>query len=76
MQTRRQTRDQVLEVAVEADGAALGATRVLEEHANEQWIDLVHGTPAYTPDGRLVCSLNDMATDTNRLTMDGRPFTP
>ena len=76
VQNRRQTRDQVLEVAVEADGAALGATRVLEEHAKEQWIDLVHGTPAYTPDGRLVCSLNDMATDTNRLTMDGRPFTP
>ncbi|TCF48024.1 prolyl oligopeptidase family serine peptidase [Bifidobacterium longum] len=76
VQNRRQTRDQVLEVTVEADGAALGATRVLEEHANEQWIDLVHGTPAYTPDGRLVCSLNDMATDTNRLTMDGRPFTP
>ena len=76
VQNRRQTRDQVLEVAVAADGAALGATRVLEEHANEQWIDLVHGTPACTPDGRLVCSLNDMATDTNRLTMDGRPFTP
>lgn len=76
VQNRRQTRDQVLEVAVAADGAALGSTRVLEEHANEQWIDLVHGTPAYTPDDRLVCSLNDMATDTNRLTVDGRPFTP
>ncbi len=76
VQNRRQTRDQVLEVAVATDGAALGATRVLEEHANEQWIDLVHGTPAYTPDDRLVCSLNDMATDTNRLTVDGRPFTP
>ena len=76
VQNRRQTRDQVLEVAVAADGAALGATRVLEEHANEQWIDLVHGTPAYTPDDRLVCSLNDMAADTNRLTVDGRPFTP
>ena len=76
VQNRRQTRDQVLEVAVAADGAALGATRVLEEHANEQWIDLVHGTPAYTPDDRLVCSLSDMATDTNRLTVDGRPFTP
>ena len=76
VQNRRQTRDQVLEVAVAADGAALGATRVLEEHANEQWIDLVHGTPAYTPDGRLVCPLNDMAANTNRLTMDGRPFTP
>ena len=76
VQNRRQTRDQVLEVAVAADGAALGATRVLEEHANDQWIDLVHGTPAYTPDGRLVCPLNDMAADTNRLTVDGRPFTP
>ena len=125
VQNRRQTRDQVLEVAVETaeepealsdDVAAtwaqaasadqseriaetdvvefggdnetgetssfassaptLGATRVLEEHANEQWIDLIHGTPAYTTDGRLVCSLNDMDTDTNRLTVDGRPFTP
>ena len=47
VQNRRQTRDQVLEVAVAADGAALGATRVLEEHANEQWIDLVHGIPFY-----------------------------
>ena len=76
VQNRRQTRDQVLEVAVAADGAALGATRVLEEHANDHWIDLIHGTPAYTPDGRLVCPLNDMAADTNRLTVDGRPFTP
>ena len=76
VQNRRQTRDQVLEVSVTADGAALGATRVLEEHANDQWIDLIHGTPAYTPDGRLVCPLNDMAADTNRLTVDGRPFTP
>ena len=125
VQNRRQTRDQVLEVAVETaeepealsdDVAAtwaqaasadqserivetdvvefggdneigetssfassaptLGATRVLEEHANEQWIDLIQGTPAYTTDGRLVCSLNDMDTDTNRLTVDGRPFTP
>ena len=76
VQNRRQTRDQVLEVAVAADGAALGATRVLEEHANDQWIDLIHGTPAYTPDGQLVCPLNDMAADTNRLTVDGRPFTP
>ena len=76
VQNRRQTRDQVLEVAVAADGVALGATRVLEEHANDQWIDLIHGTPAYTPDGRLVCPLNDMAADTNRLTVDGRPFTP
>lgn len=71
VQNRRQTRDQVLAVSV-----ADGSTRVLEEHANEQWIDIVDGTPAYTPDGRLVCALNDMAVDTNRLTVDGVPFTP
>ncbi|KAB7788802.1 cytochrome C [Bifidobacterium cebidarum] len=112
VQNRRQTADQVLEVAVAAaeepetldetvavawaqltvadaidsgdvadladgdDAPQLGATRVLEEHTNDQWIDLVPGTPAYTPSGHLVCSLNDMEADTNRLTVDGRPFTP
>ncbi|WEV64980.1 alpha/beta fold hydrolase [Bifidobacterium sp. ESL0732] len=70
VQNRRQTRDQVLEVQPD------GRTRVLEEHANDQWIDLVLGTPAFTPNGRLVCALNDMDADTNRLTVDGKPFTP
>lgn len=70
VQNRRQTRDLVLEVAAD------GRTRVLEEHANEQWIDIVLGTPAFTPDGRLICAFNDMETDTNRLTVDGKPFTP
>ncbi|WEV67398.1 prolyl oligopeptidase family serine peptidase [Bifidobacterium sp. ESL0769] len=70
VQNRRQTRDQVLEVQSD------GRTHVLEEHANDQWIDLVLGTPAFTPDGRLVCALNDMDADTNRLTVDGKPFTP
>lgn len=54
----------------------LGATEVLEEHTNDQWIDIIHGTPAYTPDGRLICALNDMNSDTNRLTVNGVPFTP
>lgn len=118
VQNRRQTRDQVLEVAVAAaeepellddatvaewniaiannaedafgmvDAAdvpdvsglgsapAFGATRVLEEHTNQQWIDLIPGTPAYTPNGHVVCALNDMESDTNRLTIDGHPFTP
>lgn len=78
VQNRRQTRDQVLEVAVARPTGEhpFGSTRVLEEHANEQWIDLVAGTPAFTPDGRLVCAWNDMEGDTNRLTVDGRAFTP
>jgi len=70
VQNRRQTKDQVLEVAPS------GAVSVLETHANDQWIDLVPGTPAFTPDGRLVCPMNDMDTDTNRLTVDGKLFTP
>lgn len=70
VQNRRQTRDQVLEVQPD------GRTKSLEEHANDQWIDIVPGVPSFTPDGRLVCALNDMEADTNRLTVDGKPFTP
>lgn len=74
VQDRCQRNDQVLSVTVDGDDA--GVTRVLATHHNDQWIDLVPGTPAYTPDGRLLCSLNDMSTDTNRLTVDGDAFTP
>lgn len=70
VQNRRQTRDQVLEVQPD------GRTKSLEEHANDQWIDIVPGVPSFTPDGRLVCALNDMEADANRLTVDGKPFTP
>ena len=87
VQDRLQHHDQVLEVQLKAAGfhagvdteAAIGepvATRVLEEHENPQWLDLIHGTPAFTPDGRLVCAVNDMEHDTNRLSVDGVPFTP
>ena len=87
VQDRLQHHDQVLEVQLKAAGfhagvdteAVIGepvATRVLEEHENPQWLDLIHGTPAFTPDGRLICACNDMEHDTNRLTVDGVPFTP
>ena len=59
-----------------AEGERPGTTRVLEEHGNDYWLDLIHGTPAFTPDGRLICAMNDMDVDTNRLTVDGTPFTP
>ena len=59
-----------------AEGERPGTTRVLEEHRNDYWLDLIHGTPAFTPDGRLICAMNDMDADTNRLTVDGVPFTP
>lgn len=70
VQSRLQNRDQAL--AVRPDGS----TTVLESHSNPRWLDLVAGTPAMTPDGRLVCAFNDMDADTNRLTVDGRAFTP
>ena len=80
VQNRRQTRDQVLSVHLGSEASAgsapVASTTVLEEHANDQWLDIIQGTPVFTPDGRLVCALNDMDADTNRLTVDGRPFTP
>ena len=59
-----------------AEGERPGTTRVLEEHRNDYWLDLIHGTPAFTPDGRLICAMNDMDADMNRLTVDSVPFTP
>lgn len=59
-----------------AEGERPGGTRVLEEHGNAYWLDLIHGTPAFTPNGRLICAMNDMDADTNRLTANGMPFTP
>lgn len=74
---RRVTRCSVhLGSEASAGSAPVGSTTVLEEHANDQWLDIIQGTPVFTPDGRLVCALNDMDADTNRLTVDGRPFTP
>lgn len=59
-----------------AEGERPGSTRVLEKHSNAYWLDLIHGTPAFTPNGRLICAMDDMDADTNRLTVDGVPFTP
>lgn len=59
-----------------AEGERPGSMRVLEEHSNAYWLDLIHGTPAFTPNGRLICAMNDMDADTNRLTANGVPFTP
>lgn len=70
VQNRRQNHDQVL--SIEPDGT----TSLMQEHENPQWLDLFPGVPALTPDGRLVCAINDMDANTNRLTIDGRPFTP
>nr|WP_241218908.1 prolyl oligopeptidase family serine peptidase [Bifidobacterium dolichotidis] len=90
VQDRLQRNDQVLEVHIPAveewndfsanlvstsDFAEVETTAV-EQHHNDQWIDIIDGTPALTPNGHLICALNDMQADTNRLTIDGKPFTP
>lgn len=76
VQNRRQTNDQVLAVQVPAGsdgGDANVPTRVLQTHHNDQWIDIIEGTPVWTSDGRLICALNDMEADTNRLTVGELP---
>ena len=50
-----------------AEGERPGTTRVLEEHGNDYWLDLIHGTPAFTPDGRLICAMNDIDRKSTRL---------
>ncbi|BDR53948.1 Xaa-Pro dipeptidase [Bombiscardovia apis] len=52
------------------------ATEVLSAHSNPQWLDLVPGLPAYTPDGRLAEALVDLNTDTTRLGLDGQMISP
>ncbi|RJK98400.1 S9 family peptidase [Vallicoccus soli] len=49
VQSRDQRRVQVLAV-----DAGTGATRVVAEDADDAWLELVAGVPAWSPDGRLV----------------------
>ena len=92
VQNRRQTEDRILDVQVpdarqdlepgqhmtllDPEVAPKVATRVLQEHSNDQWIDLVPGLPAYRPQGGLVDAFIDTEADTTRLRLDGRVFSP
>ena len=92
VQNRRQTEDRILDVQVpdtrqglepgqnmtllDPEVAPKVATRVLQEHGNDQWIDLVPGLPAYRPQGGLVDAFIDTEADTTRLRLDGRIFSP
>ncbi|MEK0307306.1 S9 family peptidase [Bifidobacterium favimelis] len=51
-------------------------TQVLGGHEDEKWLDLIEGLPAYRPDGGLVDAFIDGETDTTRLRIDGRLFSP
>ncbi|PKV10423.1 S9 family peptidase [Bifidobacterium asteroides] len=92
VQNRRQTEDRILDVQVpdarqdlepgqnmtllDPEAAPKVATRVLQEHGNDQWIDLVPGLPAYQPQGGLVDAFIDTEADTTRLRLDGKVFSP
>lgn len=82
VQNRAQTDDRILEIVMpdakqwdkHEDHKPLH-TRELDRHHNDQWLDLVQGTPCYA--GKwIVCAENDMLNDTNRLTINGIAFTP
>ncbi|RZS87272.1 dipeptidyl-peptidase-4 [Motilibacter rhizosphaerae] len=68
VQSRDQRRTQVLGLS---GGAAL---RVLREDADEHWVELVPGSPALLPDGRLVHTLD--RGETRHLAVDGEPVSP
>ncbi|PJM74340.1 peptidase [Bifidobacterium primatium] len=71
--------------ALEQDGGALAAeesgkrwlpTTTLTVSGSRYWLDLIHGCPSWTPDGRLITAMPDEETDTMRLAVDGHAFTP
>ena len=68
VQTRDQRVTRVLTVGDEGD------TTVVRDEADEAWVDLVEGSPAWMPDGRLVCT--ETADDTRRLVVGDRAVTP
>jgi dipeptidyl-peptidase 4 len=69
-----QRRDQTATRVLAADPDT-GATRELAAQHDPAWVEIVPGVPAWL-DGCLVMTADDPASDTRRLTVDGRPVTP
>jgi dipeptidyl-peptidase-4 len=70
VQSRDQRRTQVLVV-----NHVTGATTVRVERHDPVWVDLVAGTPAWLGT-RVVTTVDDPATDTRRLALDGEAVSP
>jgi len=68
---RDQRRAQLLEV-----DPASGATTLVREETDPEWVDLVLETPLRLSDGRMVTVGADRETDTYRLEVDGAFVTP
>ena len=69
--SRDQRRQSILEV-----DPTTGATRVLRERTDPEWVELMPGVPARTPDGALVEIVADRDADAYRLVVDGAALTP
>jgi dipeptidyl-peptidase-4 len=69
------SRDQRTAQLLEIDPAT-GATSLLRETTDPEWVDLVAETPRRTADGSVVDVVADRESDTYRLTIDGEPVTP
>ncbi len=51
-----------------------GTTKPVAISHDPTWVELVQGVPAWSPDGRLVTTMDD--ADTRRLAVDGVPVSP
>lgn len=70
-----ETRDQRTVQLLEVD-ATTGATTLVDELTDPEWIDLPVDAPARLADGRIVTIVADRGADTYRLTVGGEPVTP
>jgi dipeptidyl-peptidase 4 len=68
VQSRDQRRTQLLTMDER------GQTSLVREERDESWVELVHGSPAWTEKGQLVSTVD--ADDTRRLAVDGEAVTP
>ncbi len=68
-----QTRDQATTRVLEVDGAT-GATRIVREDTDPDWLELIEGSPARLSDGTLVTTAD--SEDTRRLVVGESPVTP
>lgn len=51
-----------------------GGTSLVREDRDDAWVELVPGSPAWTEEGRLVCTSDE--EDTRRLVVDDTPVSP
>ena len=68
-------RDQQTMRVLSAD-LAKGTTDLVRETTDAAWVDLIPGTPAWLPDGRLLSTVDDPDGSTRRLAYDGVTMTP